>query len=166
MSFPPETLTHQHRQTHSRLHLAHVRHRCTTFLRSCFRPRRRSCNDGKLRYAPPRPASAPLHHPADPRTQVTEAAEKEWEEFKAERTAGVEEITHLRERVAEEESRRKTERHAATAADEEQDGDAKMAVEGGEDAQMDVDDGGKKESQETKARESEEKEKEKSGGSK
>ena len=100
------------------------------------------------------------------RAQVAEAAEKEWEEFKAERTAGVEEITHLRERVAEEESRRKTERRAATAADEEQDGDAKMAVEGGEDAQMDVDDGAKKESQETKARESEEKEKEKSGGSK
>ena len=75
-------------------------------------------------------------------------------------------ISHgrLRERVAEEESRRKTERRAATAADEEQDGDAKMAVEGGEDAQMDVDDGAKKESQETKARESEEKEKEKSGG--
>ena len=46
---------------------------------------------------------------------MKEAAEKEWEEFKAERTAGVEEIGHLRERVAEEEERKKTERRELTA---------------------------------------------------
>lgn len=46
---------------------------------------------------------------------MKEAAEKEWEEFKAERTAGVEEIGHLRERVAEEEERKKTERRESTA---------------------------------------------------
>ncbi len=61
--------------------------------------------------------------------QVQEAAEKEWDEFKAERTAGVEEISQLRERVAEE-SRRKTERR-----EDAENGDAKMAVEGEGDKQ-------------------------------
>lgn len=42
--------------------------------------------------------------------QVKEAAEAEWEAFKTERAAGVEEINQLRQRVAEEESRKKTDR--------------------------------------------------------
>ncbi|KAI0692153.1 hypothetical protein BC835DRAFT_1358299 [Cytidiella melzeri] len=42
------------------------------------------------------------------KAEVKEAAEKEWESFRAERTAGVEEITRLRQRVAEEESLKKS----------------------------------------------------------
>ncbi|EIW53898.1 uncharacterized protein TRAVEDRAFT_131947 [Trametes versicolor FP-101664 SS1] len=44
------------------------------------------------------------------KAEVKEAAEAEWEAFKTERAAGVEEINQLRQRVAEEESRKKTER--------------------------------------------------------
>lgn len=55
--------------------------------------------------------------------QVQEAVEKEWDTFKAERTAGIEEISRLRERVAEE-SRQKAARR------EGENDDAKMAVEG------------------------------------
>ncbi len=87
--------------------------------------------------------------------QVAEAAEKEWEEFKEERAAGIEEITQLRQRVAQEEARKKVERR--DEPDEGENADAKMAVEGsgekpsdaGEtaqngDAKMDVDDGAEK----------------------
>jgi hypothetical protein len=44
--------------------------------------------------------------------QVNEAAVKEWETFKDERAAGVEEIKDLRQRVAEEQERRKAERES------------------------------------------------------
>ena len=44
--------------------------------------------------------------------QVREAAEKEWDLFREERTTGIDEIAQLRQRVAEEEARRKTERAA------------------------------------------------------
>ena len=86
--------------------------------------------------------------------KVAEAAEKEWEAFKAERAAGIEEISRLRQRVAEEQSRKKSERR--DEADENESGDAKMTVEGDEkpsdaeqkaqngDAKMDVDDGAEK----------------------
>lgn len=59
--------------------------------------------------------------------EVKEAAEKEWEAFKEERTAGVEEITRLRQRVAEEEARKKSER--GDAEDESAKPDAEMATE-------------------------------------
>lgn len=42
--------------------------------------------------------------------QMQEAAEKEWHQFREERTAGIAEIDNLRQRVAEEEARRKSER--------------------------------------------------------
>ena len=45
--------------------------------------------------------------------QVTEAAEKEWAAFREERTAGIEEIKQLRQRVAEEDAHRKKEREQA-----------------------------------------------------
>ena len=82
--------------------------------------------------------------------QVQDAAEKEWDEFKAERTAGVEEISRLRERVAEE-SRRKTDRRE----DSDEHGDAKMALEGdgdrphNGDMTMDVDEAVEKEKEST-----------------
>ncbi|KAI0628437.1 hypothetical protein C8Q77DRAFT_1148513 [Trametes polyzona] len=72
------------------------------------------------------------------KAEVKEAAEKEWEEFKEERAAGVEEINKLRQRVAEEENRQKIERTEseeksappeASSPDKE---DTKMAVEGAE----------------------------------
>ncbi|KAG6331443.1 hypothetical protein ID866_7649 [Astraeus odoratus] len=44
--------------------------------------------------------------------EVAEAAEKEWSTFREERTAGIDEITQLRRRVVEEESRQKKEREA------------------------------------------------------
>ncbi|KAI1784408.1 hypothetical protein LXA43DRAFT_224415 [Ganoderma leucocontextum] len=88
--------------------------------------------------------------------EVQEAVEKEWDAFKTERTAGIEEISSLRERVAEE-SRRKTERREH--ADEND--DAKMAIEGDDghkppsrephngDVKMDVDDAAEKERKES-----------------
>lgn len=50
--------------------------------------------------------------------QVKDAADKEWEAFKTERTAGVEEIAHLRERVAEEAERKKVERRGASTEED------------------------------------------------
>ena len=46
----------------------------------------------------------------DPRIQVREAAEKEWELFSEERSAEIEEVSQLRQRVAEEEARRKNDK--------------------------------------------------------
>ncbi|KAI9063961.1 hypothetical protein FKP32DRAFT_1591996 [Trametes sanguinea] len=72
------------------------------------------------------------------KAEVQEAAEKEWEAFKAERTAGIEEINKLRQRVADEENRQKSERPAGVesasqpAAPSPEKEDAKMAVEGEE----------------------------------
>jgi hypothetical protein len=43
---------------------------------------------------------------------VTEATEKEWEMFREEREAGVAEIKSIRERVAEEDARKRAERSA------------------------------------------------------
>ncbi|OBZ65841.1 hypothetical protein A0H81_14128 [Grifola frondosa] len=69
------------------------------------------------------------------KAEVKEAAEKEWTNFHAERTAGIEEINQLRQRVAEEEVRRKTERQdqdvedASTAVESAAPGDTLMATE-------------------------------------
>jgi len=41
---------------------------------------------------------------------LQEAAEKEWHQFREERTAGIADINNLRQRVAEDEARRKTEK--------------------------------------------------------
>lgn len=49
--------------------------------------------------------------------EVAEAAEKEWNQFKQEREEGIAEIRALRQKVSDEESRQKTEREAAAAAD-------------------------------------------------
>ena len=79
------------------------------------------------------------------RLQVKEATEKEWEAFREERSAGVDEIKQLRERVAEEESRRKTERGSEAAKDDvamsvTSEGDTKVH-NGDDDGKMDVDEG-------------------------
>ncbi|KAI0644784.1 hypothetical protein C8Q79DRAFT_1010941 [Trametes meyenii] len=98
------------------------------------------------------------------KAEVKEATEKEWEDFKTERAAGVEEINKLRQRVAEEESRRKAERpqadeNAPKSASARLEEDTKMAVENDDkpvpssnaapssetpnaEAKMEVDDGG------------------------
>lgn len=69
--------------------------------------------------------------------QVSEAAEKEWTDFREERAAGVEEIMKLRERVAEEDALKKSERDRRAAESMEReaalDGDVAMA-----DADVDV----------------------------
>ncbi|CAL1711838.1 unnamed protein product [Somion occarium] len=49
------------------------------------------------------------------KAEVQEAAEKEWESFKEERKTGIEEITQLRQRVAEEEARKKSEQQTTTS---------------------------------------------------
>ncbi|KAK2463029.1 hypothetical protein APHAL10511_004684 [Amanita phalloides] len=46
------------------------------------------------------------------KAEVQEAAEKEWHQFKEERTTGIAEINSLRQRVADEEARRRAEREA------------------------------------------------------
>ncbi|KAA1470476.1 hypothetical protein DENSPDRAFT_858442 [Dentipellis sp. KUC8613] len=73
---------------------------------------------------PPRSHPAPLYYlpavltPAQEafitkrKSEVKQAAEAEWDGFLAERTAGVEEIRTLRQRVAEEDARKKAEREA------------------------------------------------------
>ncbi|KAF8911681.1 hypothetical protein CPB84DRAFT_1671609, partial [Gymnopilus junonius] len=87
------------------------------------------------------------------KAEVTEAAEKEWELFQEERAVGIEEINQLRQRVADEEARRKTDK--ALEVKEEQDTEmaqdqdepppsASAKVEGGtpqqsKDVDMDVD---------------------------
>ncbi|EIN06644.1 hypothetical protein PUNSTDRAFT_121786 [Punctularia strigosozonata HHB-11173 SS5] len=63
---------------------------------------------------------------------VKEAVEKEWATFKQERATGIEEIRQLRQRVAEEEARRKEERASGDADkdevhDEKPEGDAEKA---------------------------------------
>ncbi|EAU91835.1 hypothetical protein CC1G_04602 [Coprinopsis cinerea okayama7 len=72
--------------------------------------------------APPRSHPPPLYYlpailtPAQEafisrrKAEVNEAAEKEWETFKQEREAGIEEIKQLRQKVADEEARQKLER--------------------------------------------------------
>ena len=50
--------------------------------------------------------------------QVKEAAESEWLAFREERTAGIDEIKQLRERVAEEDARRKKEKKDEIEIDE------------------------------------------------
>lgn len=74
--------------------------------------------------------------------QVKEAAEKEWDAFKTERTLGVEEISQLRQRVAEEQERKKAERlsRAELDADKEMVPSDQPAPVKKEDVQMDVDD--------------------------
>ncbi|KDR69906.1 hypothetical protein GALMADRAFT_230539 [Galerina marginata CBS 339.88] len=56
------------------------------------------------------------------KAEVTEAAEKEWELFREERSSGIEEISLLRQRVAEEDARRKNDK--ALLKDETMDTDA------------------------------------------
>lgn len=63
------------------------------------------------------------------KAEVQEAAEKEWEAFKAERAEGLEDIRKLRQRVAEEEERKKNERKESGEGAEEQ--DVKMEDTGG-----------------------------------
>ncbi|KAF9222308.1 hypothetical protein BS17DRAFT_767938 [Gyrodon lividus] len=83
------------------------------------------------------------------KVEVIEAADKEWLAFHEERTAGIEEIKQLRQRVAEEDVRRKKEREAAGKGEGE---DKEMAEEtqGPQpdptpqpDAEMEVDEGSK-----------------------
>ncbi|KAF6746763.1 hypothetical protein DFP72DRAFT_922191 [Ephemerocybe angulata] len=97
------------------------------------------------------------------KAEVSEAAEKEWEQFKEEREAGIAEISQLRQKVADEEARQKREREAkatsmdtdephhdsgetakdtgATAATEPPSSAPKIQGEKDADHEMDVDDG-------------------------
>lgn len=78
--------------------------------------------------------------------QVQEAAEKEWESFKNERAAGVEEISQLRQRVAEEQERKKAERLSRQETENNNDKEMVPKIEEAasvkpkDDVQMDVDD--------------------------
>ncbi|KAH7883445.1 hypothetical protein F5I97DRAFT_1960932 [Phlebopus sp. FC_14] len=77
------------------------------------------------------------------KAEVTEATEKEWQAFRAERTEGIEEIKQLRQRVAEEDARRKEEREA----NKEEGGKDKAMAEADSkvepEAEMEVDEGAK-----------------------
>ena len=59
----------------------------------------------------------PLHFITDNPSQVQEAIDKEWSAFSTERSAGIEEIKHLRQRVVEADERRKAERAAEKDAE-------------------------------------------------
>ncbi|KIJ63487.1 hypothetical protein HYDPIDRAFT_112906 [Hydnomerulius pinastri MD-312] len=94
------------------------------------------------------------------KAEVTEACDKEWLSFREERTAGIEEIKLLRQRVVEEDSRRKKERDASK---EDADGDKEMAEDTHEskaepapqaDAEMEVDEGSKPEPESEAVKES------------
>lgn len=73
---------------------------------------------------------------------MQEAADREWGLFKEERTNGIEEISQLRQKVAEELERKKSEKGPTDAADKEMvEADADPLLEKPKDeAQMDVDD--------------------------
>lgn len=90
--------------------------------------------------------------------QLQDAAEKEWEAFAAERKAGVEEITALRQKVVEEEERKRLDRERIQEAKEKEKEKETLAEastpaaaadkvddvhEATRDAAMDVDDEGK-----------------------
>lgn len=88
--------------------------------------------------------------------QLQDAAEKEWEAFAAERKAGVEEITALRQKVVEEEERKRLDRERIQEAKEKEKETLAEAStpaaaadkvddvhEATRDAAMDVDDEGK-----------------------
>ncbi|KAH7908265.1 hypothetical protein BJ138DRAFT_1174269 [Hygrophoropsis aurantiaca] len=64
------------------------------------------------------------------KAEMSEAAEKEWQSFCEERTAGIEEIKTLRQRVAEEESRKKQDKEIVKDEEGEDKRDKEMAVEG------------------------------------
>jgi hypothetical protein len=78
------------------------------------------------------------------KAEVKEAAEKEWDAFKNERTTGVEEISQLRQRVAEEQERKKAERQSQAELDADKEmvpeSDQPAPVKPKEEVQMDVDD--------------------------
>ncbi|KAI0319275.1 hypothetical protein OF83DRAFT_1111317 [Amylostereum chailletii] len=86
------------------------------------------------------------------KVEVKEAAEKEWEAFHIERAEGIEELTSLRKRVAEEEARKKVEQEATKTqeASEEPKASAEPPVEAIRDAAMDVDESPPTEQQENK----------------
>ncbi|KAF8341006.1 hypothetical protein F5887DRAFT_1104994 [Amanita rubescens] len=52
------------------------------------------------------------------KAELQEAAEKEWHQFREERTVGIAEINDLRQRVADDEARRKTEKETETEKDD------------------------------------------------
>lgn len=82
------------------------------------------------------------HIPNNNIRQVKEAAEKEWDTFKEERAKGVEEIKDLRQRVAEEQERRKAERESRRDSENDKEmaaADDSPTVEKSRDG-MDVDD--------------------------
>ena len=86
---------------------------------------------------------------------MTEAGEKEWQDWKSQRETGIEEIRQLRRRVADDLERKKAEKANSgdTAMDEDDDSNEKSAPVKGpddgdkfvkpsaDDAEMDVDDG-------------------------
>jgi hypothetical protein len=77
--------------------------------------------------------------------QVKDAAEKEWDAFKIERTLGVEEINQLRQRVAEEQERKKAERLSRNEPESEDKEmvpqiDEAAPIKPKDDVEMDVDD--------------------------
>ncbi|KAG6852914.1 hypothetical protein C0991_008173 [Blastosporella zonata] len=61
------------------------------------------------------------------KAEVAEAAEKEWQLFREERETGVSEINELRQRVADEDARKKTEKVADNATDDNMDTDSAPA---------------------------------------
>jgi hypothetical protein len=81
---------------------------------------------------------------------VHEAAEKEWDAFRLEREAGIQEIAELRQKVAEEETRQKQERDAMDtddappAAKDSTPAPAGKPEEASHSAAMDVDDSSSK----------------------
>ncbi|PPQ97712.1 hypothetical protein CVT26_001902 [Gymnopilus dilepis] len=91
----------------------------------------------KILTPPPRSHPPPLYYlpavltPAQEaflnkrKAEVAEAAEKEWELFREERAAGIEEIKQLRQRVAEEEARRKSEK----SQEDKEEQDAEMTAQ-------------------------------------
>ncbi|KAH9915349.1 hypothetical protein B0H21DRAFT_703390 [Amylocystis lapponica] len=75
------------------------------------------------------------------KAEVKEAADQEWETFRAERAAGLEEIARLRLRVAEEDARRQTEREASALGEDAEMAEDDRPAKTQEEETMDMDDG-------------------------
>lgn len=87
--------------------------RFTTSRPSSPQPKNHSLLNGRLRYAPLYITRSRIHCQSCP--QVKEAAEQEWATFRLERSAGIEEIQTLRQRVQEEQLRVRVERETSSS---------------------------------------------------
>jgi len=114
-----------HPMTFYQMYPVHTLHHSTTSLPSSHPRKKNSSPDAKPRFIYFSPTF--LHHLTFC-SQVQDAAQKEWSAFRTERSDAIEEIKQLRQRVVEEEARKKAEQELAAAKQAEADMDTDTNV--------------------------------------